>query len=162
MSETTHNQQAETVRDAMEFGLNNTVKNFQKAADQFTEAVGFAGPQAEELARRSAQNVEAVAEASTILVKGAQDISREWFELMQERMAKNLDAMSRLASCRSLHDLVAVQSDIARDRLGHNVESSRRLAAVSARVAEEAAQVIQFQAGRNAAAIERNVPRRVA
>jgi phasin family protein len=162
MSETTHNQQAETVRDAMEFGLNNSVKNFQKAADQFTEAVGFAGPQAEELARRSAQNVEAVAEASTILVKGAQDISREWFELMQERMAKNLDAMSRLASCRSLHDFVAVQSDIARDRLGHNVESSRRLAAVSARVAEEAAQVIQSQAGRNAAAIERNVPRRVA
>jgi phasin family protein len=156
------NAQAETVRDATEFGVNSTVKNFQKAADQFTQAVGFAGPQAEELARRSKQNIEAVAEASTVLVKGAQEISREWFDLMQERMAKNLDAMSRLASCRSLHDFVAVQSDIARDRLGHNVESGRRLAQVSARVADEAARVIQSQAGRNAETIERNVPRRVA
>ena len=162
MTENISNQQAETVRDAMEFGLNNSVKNFQKAADQFTQAVGFAGPQAEELARRSARNIEAVAEASTVLAKGAQEISREWFGLMQERMAKNLDAMSRLASCRSLHDFVAVQSDIARDRLGHNVESGRRLAEVSARVANEAAQVIQSQAGRNGEAMERAVPRRVA
>jgi hypothetical protein len=122
MAEST-NAQAESVRDAMEFGLNNTVENFQKATDRFTQAVGFAGPQAEELARRSAENIEAVAEASTILAKGAQEISREWFALMQERLAKNLDAMSRLASCRSLHDFVAVQSDIARDRLGHNLES---------------------------------------
>jgi len=122
MAEST-NAQAESVRDAMESGLNNTVENFQKATDQFTQAVGFAGPQAEELARRSAENIEAVAEASTILAKGAQEISREWFALMQERLAKNLDAMSRLASCRSLHDFVAVQSDIARDRLGHNLES---------------------------------------
>jgi phasin family protein len=162
MSENISNEQVETVRDATEFGLNNTVRNFQKAADQFGQAVGFAGPQAEELARKSAQNIEAVAEASTILAKGAQEISREWFQLMQERLAKNLDAMSRLASCRSLHDFVAVQSDIARDRLGHTIESSRRIAEVSVRVANEAAQVIQSQAGRNAAAMERNVPRRVA
>jgi phasin family protein len=161
MSDNT-NAQAEIVRDATEFGVNTSVKNFQKAADQFTQAVGFAGPQADELARRSRENIEAVAEASTVLVKGAQDITREWFDLVRERMAKNLDAMSRLAGCRSLHDFVAVQSDIARDRLGHNVESGRRLAEVSARVATEAAQVIQSQAGRNAEAIERSVPRRVA
>ena len=139
MAEST-NAQAESVRDAMESGLNNTVENFQKATDQFTQAVGFAGPQAEELARRSAENIEAVAEAST----------------------KNLDAMSRLASCRSLHDFVAVQSDIARDRLGHNLESSRRLAEASLRVADEAGRVIQSQAGRNAAAVEQSMPRRVA
>jgi phasin family protein len=162
MSENSSNEQIETVRDPVEFGLNSTVKSFQKAANQFTQAAGFAGPHAEELARRSSQNIEAVAQASTILVKGAQEISREWFEVMQERLSKNLDAMSRLAGCRSLQDLVAVQSDIARDRLGHTVESSRRLAEASVRVADEVAQVIQSQAGQNAAAIERNVPRRVA
>ena len=81
---------------------------------------------------------------------------------MQERLAKNLDAMSRLASCRSLHDFVAVQSDIARDRLGHNLETSRRLAEASLRVADEAGRVIQSQAGRNAAAVEQSMPRRVA
>jgi hypothetical protein len=103
-----------------------SVQNFRRAADQFTQVLGFAGPQAEELAKRSSQNIEALSQASNILVKGAQEISREWFDVMQERMAKNLDAMNKLASCRSLQDLVVVQTDIARDRLGHTFESSRR------------------------------------
>ena len=154
-------EQIDRARDVMEHGLHSTVQNFRRAADQFTEVLGFAGPQAEELAKRSSQNIEALSQASNILVKGAQDISKEWFDLMQERMAKNLDAMNRLASCRSLQDFVAAQTDIARDRMGHTFESSRRLAEVSARVADEATRVIQAQAGRNASDIDNNL-RRVA
>src|SRR3954451_8986107 len=131
-----NSEQIEQPRDIMESGLNSTVQTFRRAADQFTQVLGFAGPQAEELAKRSSQNIEALSQASNILVKGAQEISREWFDVMQERMAKNLDAMNKLASCRSLQDLVVVQTDIARDRLGH----SRRLAEVSVRVADEATQ----------------------
>jgi phasin family protein len=69
--------------------------------------------------------------------------------------------VNRLASCRSLQDFVTVQTDIARDRLGHTFESSRRLAEVSVRVADEATRVIQSQAGRNAGDIDNNL-RRVA
>jgi hypothetical protein len=54
-----------------------SVQNFRPAADQFTQVLGFAGPQAEELAKRSSQNIEALSQASNILVKGAQEISRE-------------------------------------------------------------------------------------
>jgi phasin family protein len=162
MSKNSNNEQVETVRDSVEFGVNSTVQGFQKAADQLMHMVGFAGPQAEELALRSSQNIEVVTQASTILMKGAQEISHQWFQLMQERLSKNLNAMSRLASCRSLQDLVTVQSDVARDRLGHTVESSRRLAEVSVRVTDEAGRVMQSLAGRNAAAFEKNVPRRVA
>ena len=74
-------------------------------------------------------------------------------------MSKNIDAMNRLASCHSLKDFVSVQGDIARDRLGHTVESSRRLATVSLRVADEAARVIQSQAGRNAGEMEKTLRR---
>src|SRR3954449_1567397 len=154
-----NSEQIEQPRDIMESGLNSTLQTFHRATDQFTQVLGFAGPQAEELAKRSSRNVEALSQASNILVKGAQEFSREWFELVQERMKKNMEAMNRLASCHSLQDFVTVQSDIARDRLGHTVESSRRLAEVSLRVADEAARVIQSQAGRNAAALERNLRR---
>jgi phasin family protein len=143
----------------MESGLNSTVQTFRRATDQFTQVLGFAGPQAEELAKRSSQNIEALSQASNVLVKGAQEFLREWFELVQEHMSKNIDAMNRLASCHSLQDLVSVQSDIARDRLGHTVESSRRLATVSLRVADEAARVIQSQAGRNAGEMEKSLRR---
>jgi phasin family protein len=80
-------------------------------------------------------------------------------KMVQERMKKNMDAMNRLASCHSLQGFVTVQSDVARDRLGHTVESSRRLAEVSLRVADEAARVIQSQAGRNAGEMEKNLRR---
>src|SRR3954463_8659202 len=121
-------EQIEQARDTMESGLNSTVLTLRRAADQFTQVLSLAGPQAEELAKRSSRNIEALSQASNILVKGAQEFSREWFALVQERIKKNMDAMNRLASCHSPQDFVTVQSDIARDRLGHTVESSRRLA----------------------------------
>lgn len=163
MAENTNMQteQIDRARDAIQSGMHSTVQNFRRAADQFTQVLGFAGPQADEPAKRSSQNIEALSQASNILVKGAQEISREWFDVMQERMSKNLDALNRLAGCRSLQDLVTVQTDIARDRLGHTFESSRRLAEVSVRVADEATRVIQSQAGRNASDIDNNL-RRVA
>jgi phasin family protein len=139
----------ETTRSNLESGLNSTVQTFKRVTDQFTQVLGFAGPQADEMARRSAQNLEAVSQASAVLSKGAQEISREWFDVMQDRLAKNIDAMNRLAGCRSLQDFLTVQSEITRDRLGDAVNSGRRIAEVSLRVADEAAKVIQAQAGRN-------------
>jgi hypothetical protein len=109
-----NSEQIEKARDTMESGLNSTVQTFRRAADQFTQVLGLAGPQAEELVKKSSQNVEALSQASNILVKGAQEFSSEWFELVRDHMSKNIDAMNRLASCHSLQNFVSVQGDIAR------------------------------------------------
>jgi hypothetical protein len=59
-----------------------------------------------------------------------------------------------------MQDFVTLQSDLVRDGLGHTVESSRRIAEVSKRVADEAGQIVQAQASRNAATLDKNVARR--
>src|SRR3954454_24588052 len=69
----------ETARDGLQQGLNTATQTFQRINDQFTQVLGFNGPQPEELARRSSENLQAVSQASTVLARGAQEFSQEVF-----------------------------------------------------------------------------------
>src|SRR5215204_7555679 len=65
----------ETARDTLQAGLNTANQTFQRMTDQFNQTLGFNGPQAEELARCASQNIQAVSQASSVLMKGAQEVS---------------------------------------------------------------------------------------
>src|SRR3954454_7775721 len=140
---------ADVARDTFQTSLNTVSENFRRVADQFTNVLGFHGPQAEELARRSSQNVQALTEAGSVLARGAQEVSQEVFGFVQERARKNADAVNQIARVRSVQDFVAVQSDLARANLEQVFEVNKRLAETSLRIAEEAGRVIQAQAQAN-------------
>src|SRR4051794_22981766 len=110
------NRSTEATRNAVEASLNTATQSFQRISDQFTKVLGFSGPQAEELARRSSENLQAVSQASTVLTRGAQEVSQEVFGLIQDRLQKNIDAVSRLAGVRSVQDFVAAACNLARAR----------------------------------------------
>ena len=145
----------ETARENLEEGLNTVAQSFQRMTDQFTKVLGFSGPQAEELARRSSQNFQAVSQANTVLARGFQEASHAWITLAQERVTKTMDGLNRLGGCRSVQDFVAVQSGLVRADLQRVIDTNRRIAEVSLRVAEEAARIIEAQAESTADRVRR-------
>jgi phasin family protein len=135
----------EETQDAMRSGLNSTSENTRRFTDQVTQAYGITGEGREKITRQGAQSLEMVTQASTMLTRGVQDLSREWFSLTQERLQKNVDDFGVLARCQSLPDVMAAQSTIMRHNLEQTIEGTRRIAEVATRVANEAGQTLKAE-----------------
>ena len=132
----------ERTQDALRSGMTSASESARRFTDQVTQAYGFSGEKREELTHQTSQNLEMISEAGALLTRGFQDVSRAWFNLMQERLQKNLDGFNALARCRSVPDFLAVQSGLIRDNLEQTIESTRRIAEVSSEVASEAKQTM--------------------
>jgi hypothetical protein len=131
---------ADAAQDLTQSGLDMTAESTRRLTDQVTRLFGFSAEGTTDLARQASQNFEAITEASEVLVRGFQDVSREWFSLTQEGLQKNLEELNALAGCRSVSDLMVVQTSLVRENLQQTLDMGRRLAEVSTRVANKASQ----------------------
>jgi hypothetical protein len=131
-------QTARRAQEAARTGLDTMADVAQRTSDQVLNAFGRTGEQAKGIVEQSSTNVTLMAEAGSILARGLQEFSAESMRLIQSRWERNMNGFAALARCRSVSDLVAVQTDLMRDQLQQTVEETRRLAALATRVADEA------------------------
>jgi hypothetical protein len=134
--------QIETAQQAVRSSLEAGMRGLEGLTQNWTRAFGAPGANTA-LAEQSAQNLRAVSQASSALARGAQDASRVWLELTQRAMRTNLEAFSRFAGCRSVQEVVALQSNLVRDNLQQAIESGEAIAVASSSAIREATRAIQ-------------------
>jgi hypothetical protein len=136
---------AETMQQTLQVGLDVAYKVAQRSTDEFLQVFGLSGQQSQELAQQSSQNVQAIANTSTVLARGFQDIVREWLNFTQSRLDENLNRLSALRTCRSVPDLFAQQSDLIRENLEEMIDKGQQIMRHSTEVTHEAARTITAQ-----------------
>jgi hypothetical protein len=155
----TGTESAQSIAQALQQVVENSFGAFSELARRSTgqamQMVGRPGGEARGLTEGASENFKAVAQANTVLARGLQDVSREWFELSQKRLQTNLDGLNALARCRSMNDFVAVQSSLIRDNLEQTVDNSRRIAELTIQLADEATRTATVQVSHSAQRVSR-------
>jgi hypothetical protein len=140
-------ESAQTIAQAMQEAVSNSFGAFSELARRSTgQTLPMVGRPVEGelqgLTEEAAHNLRAVAQSSTALARRLQELSREVVTRSQQRLQRNLDRLQALARCRSMTDLVEVQSSLLRDNLEQTVENSRRLAELTLQMADEATKTV--------------------
>ena len=117
----------------------------QQVGDDVTSTVQAGAEGAQVMARTMQEAVQTGLSTASELARGVQDVSREWFELSQKRLLKNLDGLSSLAQCRSVPDFMAVQTSLIRDNLEQTLDNSRRMVDLTRQLADEARRIVTVQ-----------------
>lgn len=143
-------QAAKAAQEVAQGSISTAVEAAQRTTDQVTEVFGAARQGTRQLTERATQSLQAVSRSSAMLARGVQEASGDCLEMVQERVQKNLDGMNALVRCRSLPEFLEVQSSLFRDNLELTLTNGRRIAELSARVAETAVRTATAETDRSA------------
>jgi hypothetical protein len=135
-------QNADLMRKAWHSYIDMMAQMTGRSADELGRTFPTANPISGEDARKSAEqstrNVDAVLDSGTVLAKGVEDVTREWFDFARGRVEHNLASFAEFARCRSPQHVAALQSELMRNNMEGLLQISRKVAEISVRVAEDA------------------------
>jgi phasin family protein len=117
-----------------------------RSTEQFGRTLGVSGEgvqQATKATERSARNAQTLLYTGTAAARMVGGMSQEYFQMVRHQVEKNMDHMNELWSCRTPQDFAAVQSDMVRETLETALQSSRRIADMSLKMADDAGKQIK-------------------
>lgn len=131
-------QNTEMLQNTWRFGIDMATAMVGRSTDQLGRTFGMTGNEAQQATERSVRNAEAIMYSATAVAKGVNGVSREYFDFVRQQIERTMDRMNELWSCRTPHDLAAVQTDLMRDTISSALDTSRRMADMSLKVADDA------------------------
>ena len=87
---------------------------------------------------QTGKNLQAIAQTTSVLMRGFQEVSQDWLAMSRDCLQKNLEGLSVLGRCRSIPDILAVQTSLMRGNLELTIKNSRRIAELSVGLADKA------------------------
>jgi hypothetical protein len=129
---------ANTNQDTLRAGLGAASEIAQRSTDHVIELFSFSGKRTQDATTQAAERLQAVGQSSTALVRGWQEVSREWLAMTQNRLQMNVEALTALSRCRSLPEFLAAHTALVRGNVELTLENSQRLAELSMTVIKEA------------------------
>jgi phasin family protein len=132
-------QNAELLQNTWRFGLDTATAAMGRSTDQLGRTLGLSGNEAQQAAERSARNAEGIFYSSAAATKLMSTMSQEYFEFVRRQIENTIDRMNELWRSRTPQDVVAVQSELMRDTVETALQSSRRMADMSLKLADDAA-----------------------
>ena len=133
-------QNVETLQNTWRSGLEAATSVMGRSREQFGRTLGLSGEEAQkatEATERSARNAQTLLYSGTAAARVMGGMSQEYFQMVRHQVEKNLDHMNKLLTCRTPQDFAAAQSDIVRETVETALESSRRIADMSLKMADE-------------------------
>ena len=131
-------QNAEMLQNSWRFGVDMATAMMGRSTDQLGRTLGLTGNEAQQATERSVRNAEAIMYSTTAVAKGVNGVSREYFDFVRQQIERTMDRMNELWRCRTPQDLTAVQTDLMRDSIRSALDTSRRMADMSLKVADDA------------------------
>src|SRR4051794_27554644 len=133
-------QNAQTLQNALRFGVEATTAVMGRSADQFSRTFGLSGNEMQEATQRSARNAATVLQSTSAIAKVMNDMSQEYFTFVRQHMETTMSRLNEIWTCRTPQDVAAVQSDLVRETVEGAVETSHRMADMSLKATEAARQ----------------------
>jgi phasin family protein len=143
-------QNVETLQNTWRSGVEAATSVMGRSSEQFGRTLGLSGEEAQkatEATERSARNAQTLLYSGTAAARVMGGMSREYFQMVRHQVEKNMDHMKELWTCRTPQDVAAVQSDMVRETVETALESSRRIADMSLKMADETEKQIKQSMG---------------
>ena len=144
-------QNAETLQNALRLGLEMATAVMGRSTDQLSRTLGLSGTEVQPATERSARNAATILHSSTAVAKGMSGMSQEYFAFVRHQIESTMNSMNELWGCRTPQDVAAVQSDFVRETVESALDSSRRMANMSLKAADDAAKHMAQNIERRAA-----------
>jgi phasin family protein len=131
----------------------------QEQIDAIMRAGSQAFKQYDDAAKFGKDNLDALMASGTIVAKGFEDLGKIWMGMAQRSVESSIATSKALFGCKTLQDMIALQTDWTRSNLETLVNEGNRVSEVSVKTANEAAAPI---AARVNAAVEQFLKTRAA